>query len=633
MYTQCPECHIAFRVTAKVLQQADGRVRCGNCNHAFNAIHFLSEDMPAAPDPDDEPTEGVSSDDDLAETSRRLLATLDELAGPDDVRIEDTGIEWRVLDDAATDEDQDAQLFREELRYDDNSPLPEDQDDAGDGAWSAPAPRRRDEVFAASPVRFEDGDIELALSDPDDWTDILEEVTDSTADSLEVEEQLVAIHSELSAIEDELTDEVPALDEVQAVEDVPALDDAPLEAGATDVDFVLADDDGDDATEPVMDDAVEADDEDTGIFEAAGDAVESGDTTAGELQAEDIAAGNEPEEETSGAIHVQSGETTPADDITENWIDTLTFEHVPQPDEPAAEDDDDSEPDLSGIEVTEEPQEDAAAAGPEETEAEPAVEIESERPVPTVQDYTATFAALDNPEALFDESSGEVETIIMEGDFVRSQIERDRLAAESAARSQLDDPARLVDTYAMRRGGMSGGRRSNDPLAPGMLALAGGLALLLVAQVIHNSRESLATFGFFNQTIAPLYRLVGSPVTPDWDVRGWRFEATSGSIDEGETTLTIVSRIGNRSDEPLPYPLVHLALTNRYEDVMGSRVLEPGEYLSGDLDPSVMVAPGENFTAVLKVEQPPADATGFKVNVCYRVRAGTVRCAIESFKN
>jgi len=633
MYTQCPECHIAFRVTAKVLQQADGRVRCGNCNHAFNAIHYLSEDMPAAPHPDDEPTEGVSSGDDLAETSRRLLATLDELAGPDDVRIEDTGIEWRVLDDAATDEDQDAQLSPEELRYDDNSPLPEDLDDAGDGAWSTPAPRRRDEDFAASPVTFGDGDIELALSDPDDWTDILEEVTDSTADSLEVEEQLLAIHSELSAIEDELTDEVPALDEIQPVEDVPALDDVPLEAGAADVDFVLADDEDDGVIEAVMDDAVEGDDEDTGVFEAAGDAVESDDATAGDLQAVGIAVDDEPVEETSGAAHEESGAATPADEITENWIDTLTFEHMAQPGEPATDDDGDSEPDLSGIEVTEEPQDDAADAGQAVTEPEPAVESEPDRPAPTVQDYTATFAALENPEALFDESSGEVETIIMEGDFVRSQIERDRLAAESAARSQLDDPARLVDTYAMRRGRMSGGRRSNDPLSPRMLALAGGLSLLLVAQVVHNSRESLATFGFFNQTIAPLYSLVGNPVIPDWDVRGWRFEATSGSIDEGETTLTIVSRIGNRSDEPLPYPLVHLALTNRYEDVMGSRVLEPGEYLAGDLDPSAMVAPGESFTAVLKVEQPPADATGFKVNVCYRVRAGSVRCAIESFKN
>ena len=97
--------------------------------------------------------------------------------------------------------------------------------------------------------------------------------------------------------------------------------------------------------------------------------------------------------------------------------------------------------------------------------------------------------------------------------------------------------------------------------------------------------------------------------------------------------MTIVSRIGNNSDQPLPYPLVHVSLTNRFEDIMGSRILEPGEYLAGDLDPSKPVAPDENFTAVIKIEEPSPDATGFKLNVCYRVQPGTVRCAIEDFKN
>ena len=46
MYTQCPECEIAFRVTADVLKQAAGMVRCGGCSHAFNALAFLSETMP-----------------------------------------------------------------------------------------------------------------------------------------------------------------------------------------------------------------------------------------------------------------------------------------------------------------------------------------------------------------------------------------------------------------------------------------------------------------------------------------------------------------------------------------------------------------------------------------------------------
>jgi predicted Zn finger-like uncharacterized protein len=46
MYTQCPDCSTAFRVTADVLKQAAGKVRCGGCGHAFNALEFLSETLP-----------------------------------------------------------------------------------------------------------------------------------------------------------------------------------------------------------------------------------------------------------------------------------------------------------------------------------------------------------------------------------------------------------------------------------------------------------------------------------------------------------------------------------------------------------------------------------------------------------
>ena len=46
MYTQCPDCGTSFRVTAVVLKQAAGKVRCGGCGNAFNALAHLSEDKP-----------------------------------------------------------------------------------------------------------------------------------------------------------------------------------------------------------------------------------------------------------------------------------------------------------------------------------------------------------------------------------------------------------------------------------------------------------------------------------------------------------------------------------------------------------------------------------------------------------
>ncbi|MEM7084509.1 MAG: DUF3426 domain-containing protein, partial [Pseudomonadota bacterium] len=121
-------------------------------------------------------------------------------------------------------------------------------------------------------------------------------------------------------------------------------------------------------------------------------------------------------------------------------------------------------------------------------------------------------------------------------------------------------------------------------------------------------------------------------VTPDWDVAGWRFEATKGSTDENDEVLTIYSRIGNRSETELPYPLVHVSLTDRFEEVVGSRVMEPSEYLVDNNDPSRPIAPGSSFNAVIAIESVAEDATGFKLNVCYRMASGQLRCAIEDFK-
>ena len=80
-------------------------------------------------------------------------------------------------------------------------------------------------------------------------------------------------------------------------------------------------------------------------------------------------------------------------------------------------------------------------------------------------------------------------------------------------------------------------------------------------------------------------------------------------------------------------PLVHISLKDRWEETIGSRVLEPNEYLAGDLDPSKPVTPGEDFTAVITIENPSEDATGFRLYVCYRVVPGRVRCADEDFKD
>ena len=51
MLTRCPACTTHFRVTPEQLKVRTGRVRCGECQHVFNALDSLIEEPVAVPLP------------------------------------------------------------------------------------------------------------------------------------------------------------------------------------------------------------------------------------------------------------------------------------------------------------------------------------------------------------------------------------------------------------------------------------------------------------------------------------------------------------------------------------------------------------------------------------------------------
>lgn len=785
MYTQCPKCDAAFRITAEVLQQARGQVRCGSCETAFNALDHLSEEPPSP----NAPADGGKRDE-------ALLQTLNKLAGPDDIRIEDTGVEWLVVDDddaqvetdkskdldasgsikwilegtgddgdipvagdadpATPDDDLETAETAEqaildehalapddsEARYDDNTPLPDDFEAQHDYVPPARTPLRRstdpDPADAKIADAFEEAQTELELSEPDDWMDLLDEfsgaaggkssdgVPPAAAKSsagnrpeelpLDVEEELAAIHDELSSLPDRSGD--PSIDaalqiedddlnitlspdsatsddaeaappaaetgpdadvsmvasqlddlleamgsgkfkspDVAASADVEGADDAPVdEAPDDDISLkleIVADQD--EAIEPVEPDV--ADGEPAGESAEPSDAVESGseqtDTESGDPPpGDDESDAAVVYEETTGeferaiadaegeilaalADSDETGEDADAEEIgARHSDDSAAAEH----DKTERDEDDDDSATIgkrkgTGDDDSPTDLEDAAADDLDDDLEDDLAAMTGSMQIDAKLLRAMKAGELDS--SMTDEDGVPIiETIVMEGDFVRGALhgdddDGDFMTGENKPPPDLPDPGSLIDTYISNRGDSKG-----RGLFAGKRAIAGAiiLLLLLVAQFLHYSRDSLATFGLFNQTLGPVYRLFGEPVTPNWDIKGWQFEATSGSTDETDSLLTVSSRIANRSQQPLPYPLVHISLTDRYEEIVGSKVLEPNDYLAGGADPSRPVAAGDSFTAVISIASPADEATGFKLNVCYRVAPGRVRCAIEDFK-
>ena len=159
------------------------------------------------------------------------------------------------------------------------------------------------------------------------------------------------------------------------------------------------------------------------------------------------------------------------------------------------------------------------------------------------------------------------------------------------------------------------------------------LAVILVVQILHQSREALATIPVFNDTVGPIYRAIGMPLLPAWDISGFEFEATQpGPNGEDDARRTIYSRVGNTSDKALPYPLINIAFVDRFDETVGSRTLEPASYLEADLDPREPVPPGDTFNAVISFPLPEQGVTGYRLRLCYRLSDGKLRCKNSDFR-
>lgn len=547
MYTQCPDCGVAFRVSAKVLKQAAGDVLCGGCGKAFSALENLSEKMPADATEFDTNTDLPELTPEISQSisaaqNAALLKTLDKLAGSD-VRIEDTGVEWRVVDDAEdaesatkgsateifaspgessvdellvesatpVDEVLSATIVEtsiEELRFDDNTPLPDDFGQ-GDESSSVESVKRTVDIDDPDESEVDDDNAlsEITLSEPGEWEgildefdDVAEEVSGTVQDIEEEDEGDTAVHNPDTQEPDELTSEDSDADEEE-------------------------------------DEALE--------FDLA----------------------QQTEEEISMNMMIDQELLSLATEDKDGFASTIV--------------------------IAEEDAEDKAIEEP-----------------PVAADELG-------------DSTG-FEEIVMEGEVVRTTLSDMKRQADMANTAELLAKGKTQANEA----GKTKSAGINSSMIGGLVVLI----LLLVIQIMHQSREALATMPTFNGLIGPIYRALGRPLQPAWDITGWRFEATKGSTDQNDSELTIYSRIGNKSDGPLPYPLIGISLTDRFEETIGSRVLDPAEYLATDLDPRKLVQPGNTFNAVISIQSPSDDATGFKLNVCYRLSAELLRCAIEDFK-
>ncbi len=154
------------------------------------------------------------------------------------------------------------------------------------------------------------------------------------------------------------------------------------------------------------------------------------------------------------------------------------------------------------------------------------------------------------------------------------------------------------------------------------------LALLLLAQMIHENRAWLAAHGPLRGPLQSVYGALGVKVQPPVSLSAYQLRQWGVTGDPNAAgTLRVRASILNTSAQLQPYPLLRVTLANRFGTHVGARDFEPAEYLGRPT--ARLMTPGERADATLDIQDPGKDAEGFEIDVC--LRAGqSISCAADA---
>ncbi len=155
------------------------------------------------------------------------------------------------------------------------------------------------------------------------------------------------------------------------------------------------------------------------------------------------------------------------------------------------------------------------------------------------------------------------------------------------------------------------------------------LALILAIQVVHDRRNELLRQPMIGPLLARAYALIGLPVAAPTDLAAYELRQWGAATDATQPgRLLLRASIVNRATYAQPFPLLRLALQDRFGTTIGVRDVEPVDYLPGTVT-TRLLAPGQRTDAEVRLVDPGKDAIGFEMDVCLP-SAGGVRCANEA---
>jgi predicted Zn finger-like uncharacterized protein len=152
------------------------------------------------------------------------------------------------------------------------------------------------------------------------------------------------------------------------------------------------------------------------------------------------------------------------------------------------------------------------------------------------------------------------------------------------------------------------------------IAASIALAVVLALQAIHHHRDDLVRNPKLGPLVTRLYHAVGLTLQPQWELKAYELQQWGVLTDPAvPDTLRVRASITNRAVFPQPYPLIKLALQDRWGAPVGVRAFEPNEYLPATAPNGAadrLLAPKQRANAEIVIVDPGADAVGFQIHAC-----------------
>jgi hypothetical protein len=154
------------------------------------------------------------------------------------------------------------------------------------------------------------------------------------------------------------------------------------------------------------------------------------------------------------------------------------------------------------------------------------------------------------------------------------------------------------------------------------------LALVLIVQVVHHFRESLARESVIGPVIRSAYQGLGQPLAGNWDLHAFELRQWGPAAPPApDGRLKVRASLRNGAPFAQPLPWLRLELEDRFGGTVARRDFLPFEYLKNAAQAPRLLAPGTTAEAELDVVDASHDAVGYRLDVCAHGSAGVVACS------